>query len=60
VIGGGPGADGYGYQVVVKVVSRSNPEPRYRSDATYFERLYGEAMIDMSPEEVAGGVRARF
>ena len=42
-----------------KVVSRSNPEPWYRSDATYFERLYGEALIDLSPEEVADGVRAR-
>ena len=42
------------------VVSRSNPDPWYRSDATYFERLYGEALIDLSPEEVADGVRARF
>jgi UDPglucose--hexose-1-phosphate uridylyltransferase len=60
VIGGGPQAHEHGHQVVLKVVSRSNPEPIYRSDATYFERLYGEAMIDMSPEEVAGGIRARF
>jgi len=45
---------------VLKVVSRSNPEPFYRSDATYFERLYGEALIDLSPEEVADGVRASF
>jgi hypothetical protein len=60
VIGGGPGADQHGYQVVLKVVSRSNPDPSYRSDATSFERLYGEAMIDLSPEEVAQGIRARF
>jgi UDPglucose--hexose-1-phosphate uridylyltransferase len=60
VIGGGPGADEHGYGVVLKVVSRSNPEPSYRSDATYFERLYGEAMIDLSPEEVADGIRAKF
>jgi hypothetical protein len=46
--------------VVLKVVSRSNPEHFYRSDATYFERLYGEAMIDLSPEEIADGARARF
>jgi hypothetical protein len=46
--------------VVLKVISRSNPEPTYRSDATYFERLYGEALIDMSPEEVADGVRTKF
>jgi UDPglucose--hexose-1-phosphate uridylyltransferase len=40
--------------------SRSNPEPSYRSDATYFERLYGEAMIDLSPEEMADGIRAKL
>ncbi len=60
VIGGGPRAREHGHQVVLKVLSRSNPEPVYRSDATYFERLYGEALIDLSPEEVADGVRARF
>jgi UDPglucose--hexose-1-phosphate uridylyltransferase len=60
VIGGGPRAREHGHQVVLKVVSRSNPEPNYRSDATYFERLYAEALIDMSPEEVAAGLRARF
>ncbi len=60
LIGGGPQAREHGHQVVLKVVSRSNPEPVYRSDATYFERLYGEAMIDLSPEEVADGIRARF
>ena len=60
LIGGGPQAREHGYQVVLKVVSRSNPEPFYRSDATYFERLYGEALIDLSPEEVADGVRASF
>jgi hypothetical protein len=47
-------------QVVLKVLSRSTPEPRYRSDATYFERIYGEALIDLSPEEVADSVRTRF
>ena len=55
VIGGVPRAREQGHQVVLKVVSRSNPEPNYRSDATYFERLYAEALIDMSPEEVAAG-----
>jgi UDPglucose--hexose-1-phosphate uridylyltransferase len=47
-------------QVVLKVLSRSNPEPIYRSDAIYFERIYGEALIDLSPEEVADSVRTRF
>ncbi len=60
VIGGGPHAHEDGHQVLLKVVSRSNPDPVYRSDATYFERLWGEALIDVSPEEVAEGVRARF
>ena len=58
--GGGPQAGPDGYQLVFKVLSRSNPEPVYRSDATYFERLYGEALIDLSPEEIAEGVRVRF
>ena len=60
LIGGGPHAHADGYQVVLKVLSRSNPEPVYRSDVTYFERLWGEAMVDLSPEEVAEGIRARF
>jgi UDPglucose--hexose-1-phosphate uridylyltransferase len=60
LIGGGPQAREHGHQVVLKIISRSNPEPWYRSDATYFERLYGEAMIDLSPEEVADGVRTKF
>ena len=60
VIGGGPHAREDGYQVLLKVLSRSNPDPVYRSDATFFERLWGEAMIDLSPEEVAEGIRARF
>jgi galactose-1-phosphate uridylyltransferase len=60
LIGGGPLSRENGYQVVLKLVSRSNPEPFYRSDATYFERLWAEALIDMSPEEVAEGLRTRF
>ena len=60
LIGGGPLSRENGYQVVLKLVSRSNPEPFYRSDATYFERLWAEALIDISPEEVADGLRTRF
>ncbi len=60
IIGGGPRAAERGHGVLLKIVSRSNPEPRYRSDATYFERLHGEALIDLSPEEVAEGLRASF
>jgi galactose-1-phosphate uridylyltransferase len=60
IIGGGPDASQSGHQVVLKVVSRSNPDPMYRSDVTYFERLYDEALIDADPEEIAAGVRPRF
>ena len=60
LIGGGPRAQEDGHRVLLKVVSRSNPDPVYRSDATYFERLWGEALIDVSPEEIAEGLRARF
>jgi UDPglucose--hexose-1-phosphate uridylyltransferase len=58
LIGGGPHGAGNRYQVVLKVISRANAEPMYRSDATYFERLHGEAMIDLSPEEIAESIRA--
>jgi galactose-1-phosphate uridylyltransferase len=60
IMGGGPRSAQNAFHVVLKVVSRSNPEPIYRSDATYFERLYGEALVDVSPEEVAEGLRAAF
>ena len=60
LVGGGPTGHEDGHQVVLKVLSRSNPEPVYRSDATYFERIWGEALIDLSPEEVADSVRTRF
>ncbi len=58
LLGAGGGSDGRA-RVLLKVVSRSNAEPFYRSDATYFERLHDEAMIDLAPEEVAGAIRAR-
>jgi UDPglucose--hexose-1-phosphate uridylyltransferase len=60
LMGGGPRAREDGFHVVLKVVSRSNPAPMYRSDATYFERVYAEALVDLSPEVVAEAVRARF
>jgi hypothetical protein len=60
IVGGGPHGHEHGHRVLLKVVSRSNPEHLYRSDATYFERLYGEALVDLSPEEVAEGLRPRF
>jgi galactose-1-phosphate uridylyltransferase len=41
------------YSLLVRVVSRSNPDPAYRSDVTYFEKLHQEAMVDVSPEDLA-------
>ena len=43
--------------MLCKIVSRSNAEPMYRSDVTYFEKLHGEAMVDLTPEEIADLVR---
>lgn len=60
IIGGGPHARAHRHRVLLKVMSRSNPDPMYRSDATYFERIHGEALIDLSPEEMAGGLQSAF
>ena len=60
LLGGGPEGAGQRYRAVLKVVSRANAEPTYRSDVTYFERLHDEAMVDVAPEEVAEALRARF
>lgn len=48
------------YSTLLRVVSRSNAEPLYRSDVTYFEKLHDEAMIDLTPEELAEVLRPRF
>ena len=55
--GGGPDGAPSRYSVVLKVVSRANVEPMYRSEVTYFERLHDEALIDLAPEEVAASLR---
>lgn len=54
--GGGP-RPSERYSVLLRMVSRSNIDPLYRSDVTYFEKLHNEAMVDVSPEEVAELVR---
>ena len=59
LFGGSPTPSGR-FAVVLKVVSRSNAEPMYRSDVTFFERLHGEAMIDLAPEDLAADLRPRF
>lgn len=57
--GGGP-APGDRYSLLLRMVSRSNIDPLYRSDVTYFEKLHNEAMVDTTPEEIAALVRERF
>ncbi|TWP36221.1 hypothetical protein [Leekyejoonella antrihumi] len=57
--GGGPTPSDR-YSLLLRVVSRSNAEPMYRSDVTYFEKLHNEAMIDLSPEDWATTLRADF
>ena len=44
----------------LRLVARSNLEPLYRSDATYYERLHWQAMVDTSPEDLAARARQRF
>ena len=44
----------------LRLVARSNLEPLYRSDATYYERLHWQAMVDTSPEDLAARARRRF
>lgn len=48
------------YSLLLRIVSRSNAEPMYRSDVTYFEKLHDEAMTDLAPEDLATTLRPRF
>ena len=57
--GGGPKPTDR-YSVLLRMVSRSNVDPMYRSDVTYFEKLHNEAMVDVGPEDVAALVRPHF
>jgi UDPglucose--hexose-1-phosphate uridylyltransferase len=51
----------YGGSVLnLRLVTRSNLKPLYRSDAAYFERLHWQGMVDTSPEELAERARGRF
>jgi galactose-1-phosphate uridylyltransferase len=49
-----------GYPLNLRLVSRSNVSPLYRSDVAYFERLHWQAMVDGSPEELAARAGDRF
>lgn len=57
--GGGPTPSDR-WSTLLRIVSRSNAEPMYRSDVTYFEKLHSEAMIDLAPEDLAGTLRPLF
>ncbi|MBO0706747.1 MAG: hypothetical protein J2P44_00180 [Candidatus Dormibacteraeota bacterium] len=52
--------DAAGHMLNLRLVSRSNLQPQYRSDATYFERVHGTALIDTAPEELARLAGDRF
>ncbi|MCL5961250.1 MAG: hypothetical protein M1358_18405 [Chloroflexi bacterium] len=56
----GPIRGSESFRVNLRLVSRSNLEPYYRSDATYFERLHLEAMVDRQPEDIASDLRKYF
>ncbi|MDQ6790292.1 MAG: hypothetical protein M3075_06530 [Candidatus Dormibacteraeota bacterium] len=58
IFGAPPTQDGY--VLNLRLVCRSNVQPLYRSDVTYFERLHWQAMVDGSPEELAERARDRL
>jgi len=49
-----------GYMLTLSLICRSNVEPLYRADGTYFERLHWQAMVDSTPEALAERGRGRF
>jgi UDPglucose--hexose-1-phosphate uridylyltransferase len=49
-----------GYPLNLRLASRSNLKPFYRSDSTFLERLHWEGAVDLAPENVAGLLRERF
>ena len=42
------------------MVVRSNPEPLYRSEVAWLDRLHWEPAIDIPPEDVAEQAADRF
>jgi galactose-1-phosphate uridylyltransferase len=56
----GAPADVAGYVLNLRLVSRSNLQPQYRSDVTYFERVHWTALVDTTPEELAQAAGDRF
>ncbi len=60
VVYSGPLRGSDSFRVCIRIINRSNFEPYYRSDATYFERLHLEGMMDTRPEETAAEMRPYF
>ena len=56
----GAPAEVAGYVLNLRLVSRSNLQQHYRSDATYFERVHWTALVDVTPEELAQAAGDRF
>lgn len=44
----------------LRLITRSNYEAYYRSDATFFERLHWESLVTTTPEEIAAALRGYF
>jgi galactose-1-phosphate uridylyltransferase len=49
-----------GYPLNLRLASRSNLKPYYRSDSTFLERLHWEGAVDLVPELVAERIGDRF
>ncbi|MGO9498892.1 MAG: hypothetical protein ACLQA5_19605 [Solirubrobacteraceae bacterium] len=49
-----------GYPLNLRIASRSNLKPYYRSDSTLLERLHWEGAIDLRPETIAERIREPF
>ncbi len=58
VYGAPPGTEGY--PLNLRLASRSNLRPFYRSDSTFLERLHWEGAVDLAPETVARQIGERF
>ncbi len=49
-----------GYRLNLRLASRSNLKPFYRSDSTFLERLHWEGAVDLAPEALAERIGDRF
>jgi galactose-1-phosphate uridylyltransferase len=58
IYGAPPGTEGY--RLNLRLASRSNLKPLYRSDSTFLERLHWEGAVDLAPEAVAERIGDRF